>query len=70
MAPPVMGKRCNFAGCGTRVRLQVGGFAVYLASKDAYEDSFLPNGSFAGTPEEAFDCACGLYLNDPSAWRS
>jgi len=22
----------------------------------------------AGTPEEALDCACGLYLNDPSAW--
>lgn len=44
------------------------GFAVYLASKDAYEDSVLPSGSFTGTPEEAFDCACGLYLNDVSAW--
>jgi hypothetical protein len=21
-----------------------------------------------GTPEEALDTACGLYLNDPSAW--
>jgi hypothetical protein len=21
-----------------------------------------------GTPEEALDCACGLYLNDPKAW--
>lgn len=46
------------------------GFAVYLASKDGYEDAILPTGSFAGTPEEALDCACGLYLNDPSAWRS
>jgi len=43
-------------------------FAVYLASRDGYEDSVLPSGSFAGTPEEALDCACGLYLNDPSAW--
>lgn len=29
------------------------GFAVYLASKDAYEDSVLPSGSFTGTPEES-----------------
>jgi hypothetical protein len=44
------------------------GFACYLASKDGYEDSILPTGSFTGTPEEALDCVCGLYLNDPSAW--
>jgi hypothetical protein len=44
------------------------GFAIYLASRDAYEDSVFPSGSFAGSPEEALDCACGLYLNDPSAW--
>jgi len=44
------------------------GFAIYLASRDAYEDSMLPSGSFVGTPEEALDCACGLYLNEPSAW--
>jgi len=44
------------------------GFAVYLASKDGYEDSVLPNGSFTGTPEQAFDCACGLWLNDITAW--
>jgi hypothetical protein len=44
------------------------GFAIYLASKDGYEDSALPSGMTAGTPEEALDCACGLYLNDPSAW--
>jgi len=44
------------------------GFAIYLASRDGYEDSILPSGSFSGTPEEALDCACGLYLNDPSAW--
>jgi hypothetical protein len=45
------------------------GFAVYLASKDGYEDSTLPNGKFAGSPEDALDCACGLYLNDPTAWH-
>lgn len=44
------------------------GFAVYLASKEGYEDSILPRGSFTGAPEEALDCACGLYLNDISAW--
>lgn len=44
------------------------GFAIYLASKDGYEDSILPRGSFTGTPEEALDCACGLYLNDFTAW--
>jgi hypothetical protein len=33
------------------------GFAIYRAS-----------GLTAGDPEEALDCACGLYLNDPTAW--
>lgn len=46
------------------------GFGMYLASKDGYEDSVLPSGSFSGSVEEAFDCACGLYLNDPSAWSA
>jgi hypothetical protein len=44
------------------------GFAIYLASKDGYQDSILPHGSFTGTPEAALDCACGLYLNDVTAW--
>ncbi|MDQ6618017.1 MAG: hypothetical protein M3083_25545 [Actinomycetota bacterium] len=43
------------------------GFAIYLASKDGYEDSILPTGSFTGTPEQALDCTCGLYL-DIAAW--
>jgi hypothetical protein len=42
----------------------VWGFAIWLPSKDGYEDSVLPS----GTPQEALDCACGLYLADPSAW--
>jgi hypothetical protein len=45
------------------------GFAIYLASRDGYQDSILPTGHTAGTPEEALDCACGLYLNDPTAWH-
>lgn len=45
------------------------GFAIYLASSGKYEDSILPSGYPAGTVEEALDCACGLYLNDPTAWQ-
>lgn len=44
------------------------GFAAYLASRDGYEDSILPSGSFTATPEAALDCACGLYLRDITAW--
>ena len=44
------------------------GFAIYLASHDGYEDSALPSGRLAGSPEEALDCACGLYLSQPGAW--
>jgi len=44
------------------------GFAIYRASHDDYQDSYLPSGQPSGTPEEALDCACGLYLDDPTAW--
>lgn len=44
------------------------GFALYRASHDDYEDTMLPSGMPAGSAEDALDCACGLYLNDPSAW--
>jgi len=43
------------------------GFAIYRASHDNYEDSYLPTGLAAGSPEEALDTACGLYLGDPTA---
>ena len=46
------------------------GFAIYLASKDGYQDAILPSGYPVGTAEEALDCACGLYLNDPTAWHT
>ncbi|MFE7038355.1 hypothetical protein ACFU9X_02535 [Streptomyces atratus] len=41
------------------------GFALCLARTDKYEGTILPTGSFVGTPEEARDCACGLYLATP-----
>jgi hypothetical protein len=44
------------------------GFAIYLASHDGYQDNILPSGLPAGSPEEALDCACGLYLSHPTAW--
>lgn len=56
------------------MRLRYGGsaarwaFAMYLASKDGYQDSALPTGHFVGAPEDALDTACGLYLGDPTAW--
>ena len=39
-------------------------------SEERDEDSFLPSGLPSSSPEEALDCACGLYLNDPSAWAA
>lgn len=44
------------------------GFAFYAASSESYQDSILPSGAFHATAEEALDCACGTYLQDPSAW--
>jgi hypothetical protein len=45
------------------------GFAIYRASHDDYQNNILPTGLSVGTPEEALDCACGLYLGDPTAWQ-
>jgi hypothetical protein len=56
--------RLRYAGSAS-----VWGFAVYLASKDGYENSILPNGQFSGSPQDCLDCACGLYFNDPAAWQ-
>jgi len=46
------------------------GFAIYRASHDDYQPSYLPTGHSAGGPEDALDTACGLYLGDPTAWTS
>ena len=42
------------------------GFAVYLASKDGYEDSVLPTATWPAHPKRPHT-ACGLYLGDPTA---
>ena len=43
-----------------------GGFAIRRASH--YDKSVLPSRYPAGTLQEALDCACGLYLDDTTAW--
>lgn len=43
--------------------LHTWGFALYLAGTDSYQDTILPSGLPAGSPEEALDCAGDLYLN-------
>ena len=45
------------------------GFAIYRASHDDYQDNYLPSGDTTGSPEEALDCACDLYLSDPTIWQ-
>lgn len=42
-------------------------FAFFKYSDQTYEPSFLPSGAFEGTPEEAFDCAAGVYLTAQAA---
>src|SRR5487761_1134256 len=51
------------------VRVRFRGNLAYVDGvlPDGDEDSFLPSGAFEGTPAEALDCACGLYLSEPSA---
>jgi hypothetical protein len=44
------------------------GFAIYRASHEDYEDSYLPTGYRGGPAEDALDTACGLYLGNPTAW--
>jgi hypothetical protein len=54
------------------IRLRYGGsahhwgFGLYPASSDRHENQILPSGFPTGSPEEALDCACGLYLDNPA----
>jgi hypothetical protein len=50
---------CRLRYLGSPARWE---FAFYKYSDEIYEPSFLPSGAFEGTPEEAFDCAAGVYL--------
>ncbi|MGW1616498.1 hypothetical protein ACWCQZ_45080 [Streptomyces sp. NPDC002285] len=43
------------------------GFALFTYSNERYEDTVLPTGQPFDTPEDALDCAAGLYLGDPPA---
>jgi hypothetical protein len=43
-------------------------FAIYRASHDDYAESLFPTGLPFGSCEDALDTACGLYLDDPTAW--
>lgn len=42
-----------------------GRVAIYQAGSDRYADSYLPTRAPVGTPEQALDTVCGLYLGDP-----
>ena len=44
------------------------GFSIYRARHDDYQLSIMHTSETAGSPPGAIDTACGLYLNDPSAW--
>src|SRR5258708_29393469 len=43
-------------------------FAIYRASHDDYDESIFPIGLPVGASQDALDTACGLYLNDPTAF--
>ncbi len=58
-----MAPACRYSGSAS-----TWGFAIYRASHDDYQTSILPTGWPAGSPQEALDCACGLYLGDHTAW--
>ena len=61
VSQPLPFMRLRYGGSAARW-----GSAMYPASKDGYEDAVLPTGAFAGLPEDALDCAAGLYLADPT----
>jgi hypothetical protein len=42
--------------------------AIYRASHDDYDESVFFTGLPVGSCQDALDTACGLYLNDPTAW--
>ena len=58
-------KLCRLRYVGSAHQWQ---FAIYRASHDDYHESIFPTGLPIGTCQDALDTACGLYLNDPTAW--
>jgi len=60
---------CRFDGGSGLRRLRTHpGLANYQANHDDDEDAILPDGAFAGTAEDAPDCAYGLHRNDATTW--
>src|SRR5262249_15266440 len=58
-------KLCRLRYVGSASQWQ---FAIYRASHDDYDESVFFTGLPVGTSQDALDTACGLYLNDPTAW--
>ena len=58
-------KLCRLRYVGSAHQRQ---FAIYRASHDDYDESIFPTGLPIGTCQDALDTACGLHLNDPTAW--
>src|SRR5215471_17679045 len=58
-------KLCRLRYVGSARQWQ---FAIYRASHDDYNESVFPTGLPIGSCQDALDTACGLYLNDPTAW--
>jgi hypothetical protein len=58
-------KLCRLRYAGSASQWQ---FAIYRASHDDYDESVFFTGLPIGTCQDALDTACGLYLNDPTAW--
>ena len=65
LADGTMLKLCRLRYVGSASQWQ---FAIYRASHDDYDESAFPTGLPVGTCQDALDTACGLYLNDPTAW--
>jgi hypothetical protein len=59
--------RMNFQAAPCRLR-PPNGSSRSTASHDDYYESIFPTGLPIGTCQDALDTACGLYLNDPTAW--
>ena len=58
-------KLCRLRYAGSASQWQ---FAIYRASHHDYDESVFITGLPVGTCQDALDTACGLYLNDPTAW--
>ncbi len=57
-------KLCRLRYTGSASRW---GFAIYRYSHDDYEDNVLPSGLPTGSPQEALDCVCTLYLSEAAS---